>query len=377
MKNIKFGVFFVGLALAVTGTVSVAAQDRVGPRRDVQVFGGAGGSQLGIRVSDSTNGVRVDDVNTGSPAEKAGIREGDVVVEFDGERVRSAMQLTRLVRETPNGRSVAVAVMRDGKRQALQATPQSREPGTGNRDAGGGKLRFSADRAELFTEQPGMASFELGGFDTLYVEASVPARALGDSTALGCLLSDPAGITSAFSLKGEVSDRDKALIASGPVGVLDPPRLRGVYRVECRTGPRAVLVDRFEVRGKPDLPALDSRLVSAALFAGGEEAPGDEAVADVVFSAARLTALWLVAVLDHPGKAAGTLAYSCRVTGARNAVIATRGAQSLPVAAADRAIVLRQRIAPPARQRWAPGKYQLSCASGPLVFLRIGFDLTR
>jgi serine protease Do len=124
MKDIKFGAFFLGLTLAVVAAISVAAQDRVEPRRDMRVFGG-GGSQLGIRVSDSATGVRVDDVDTGSPADTAGIREGDVVVEFDGERVRSAMQLTRLVRETPNGRSVAVAVMRDGKRQALQATPEA------------------------------------------------------------------------------------------------------------------------------------------------------------------------------------------------------------------------------------------------------------
>ena len=124
MKDIKFGALFLGLTLAVVAAISVAAQDRVEPRRDMRVFGG-GGSQLGIRVSDSATGVRVDDVDSGSPADKAGIREGDVVVEFDGERVRSAMQLTRLVRETPNGRSVAVAVMRDGKRQALQATPEA------------------------------------------------------------------------------------------------------------------------------------------------------------------------------------------------------------------------------------------------------------
>ena len=116
----KFRAFCLGLALVVGGAVSLAAQDR----RELRVFGG--GAQLGISVSDTSNGVRVDDVNQGSPAEKAGIREGDLVVEFDGERVRSAMQLTRLVRETPEGRQVAVAVMRDGKRQTLQATPEAR-----------------------------------------------------------------------------------------------------------------------------------------------------------------------------------------------------------------------------------------------------------
>jgi S1-C subfamily serine protease len=137
MTNIKFGAFFLGLTLAVVAAVSVAAQDRMEPRRDVRIFEG-GGTQLGISVSDTATGVRVDDVRTGGPAEKAGIREGDVLVEFDGERVRSAMQLTRLVRETPDGRQVAVAVMRDGKRQTLQATP---EAGTAGEFAGGDFMR--------------------------------------------------------------------------------------------------------------------------------------------------------------------------------------------------------------------------------------------
>jgi serine protease Do len=123
MKNIKFGALFLGLTLVTAAAVSVAAQERFESRRFF-----ANGAQLGVSVSDTANGVRVDTVHAGSPAEKAGIREGDLVVEFDGERVRSAMQFTRLVRETPNGRSVAVAVMRDGKRQALQATPEDGRP---------------------------------------------------------------------------------------------------------------------------------------------------------------------------------------------------------------------------------------------------------
>jgi serine protease Do len=124
----KFATLCIGLTLAVGAAVSVAAQDRFESRIVT------GGPQLGISVSDTATGVRVDDVHAGSAAEKAGIREGDLVVEFDGERVRSALQLTRLVRETPEGRQVAVAVMRDGKRQALQATPELREPAAGNRD---------------------------------------------------------------------------------------------------------------------------------------------------------------------------------------------------------------------------------------------------
>ena len=128
MKNVKFGVFFLGLTVAIAGAVSVAAHPSTHEPpaaqelRSLRAFGDA---QLGMNVRDTAEGVRVEEVAQGTAAEKAGIRVGDLILEFDGERVRSAMQLTRLVRETPNGRSVAVAVMRDGKRQALQATPEA------------------------------------------------------------------------------------------------------------------------------------------------------------------------------------------------------------------------------------------------------------
>lgn len=89
------------------------------------------GSQLGVTVSDvddaATPGVRVDDVAADSAAEKGGVKEGDLVVEFDGERVRSARQLTRLVQETPDGRTVKMTVMRGKDRQTLEVTPQAAE----------------------------------------------------------------------------------------------------------------------------------------------------------------------------------------------------------------------------------------------------------
>ena len=149
MRNIKFGIFVLGLIVAIGGAISVIdAQDvRVEqPRRgrgDVMVLDGRG-AQLGVSVSDSSGGVRVDEVREDSPAEKAGVREGDLVVEFDGERVRSARQLTRLVQETPDGRTVAMAVMRDGKRQTLQATPESRGDFTFNFD--GNEIRSEIER---------------------------------------------------------------------------------------------------------------------------------------------------------------------------------------------------------------------------------------
>lgn len=98
-----------------------------GDRRVIQLDGR--GSQLGVMVSDvnDATGVRVDSVEEGSAAAKGGVKAGDIVVEFDGERVRSARQLTRLVQETPAGRAVKMAVRRGSDRQTLDVTPDARE----------------------------------------------------------------------------------------------------------------------------------------------------------------------------------------------------------------------------------------------------------
>jgi serine protease Do len=70
-------------------------------------------------------GAFVADVEKGSPAEKAGVMTGDIIVEFDGERVRSARQLSRLVRESADDRTVRVAIVRDGNRRNVDLTPAS------------------------------------------------------------------------------------------------------------------------------------------------------------------------------------------------------------------------------------------------------------
>jgi hypothetical protein len=252
------------------------------------------------------------------------------------------------------------------------------DSGAGSRESGGGKLRFFARHSDAAADTAAHTTFETGGYDTLLVEASAPQRVVGDSAAFACALTDPAGITSEFRLEGALEGKDKVLVARGPLSALEPPKFRGSYRVECRAGGRAVLADRFEVSGKPDIAELDARLVNVALFDGGDEPPGDEAVPDVAFSAAKLKSLWIVALLDHPAeKTAAPFAYSCKVTGARNAVVASSGPQTLSVGNRDRVIVLRQRLAPAPRQRWVPGKYGVTCGSGSGTFLSESLDLIR
>lgn len=113
-------------------------------------FGGAR-SAIGISVRDvddpaAETGAVVMDVRAEGPANAAGIEPGDVIVEFDGERVRGARQLARVVEETPAGRTVPLRVRRDGSALALQVTP-AEAPGWAARlaDVDSARLRRGMD----------------------------------------------------------------------------------------------------------------------------------------------------------------------------------------------------------------------------------------
>ena len=67
-------------------------------------------------------GVEILTVMPDSPAQKAGLKEHDVVLEYSGIRVDSAQQFQRLVRETPAGRTVPLVISRDGATQTFEVT---------------------------------------------------------------------------------------------------------------------------------------------------------------------------------------------------------------------------------------------------------------
>jgi serine protease Do len=146
-------VLALALAPAVRGQAKAAGQDArsatnfalaVDP--DVQWLD-AGGPQIGVNVHDGEKGegVIVNDVRGESPAAKAGVKAGDVISEFDGEKVRSARQLTRLVQETPAGRSVKMAVVRDGKRVELTVAPEAGGGAVWNEQLRGDMGRLTQD----------------------------------------------------------------------------------------------------------------------------------------------------------------------------------------------------------------------------------------
>ena len=98
-----------------------------------------GGTYLGVNLAEITSdrardlklkeayGVEITRVEEGSPADKAGLKAGDVVLEYNGQRVEGMEQFGRLVRETPTGREVKLLISRNGVTQPMTATVQTRK----------------------------------------------------------------------------------------------------------------------------------------------------------------------------------------------------------------------------------------------------------
>ena len=120
----------VAIPVVVTALGGAEAEQNQGPAVLASGLLNRGGTHIGVTVrdveggEDPSEGAVVEDVRSESPADAAGFESGDLIVEFDGERVRSARQLTRLVQETPAGRSVAATVVRAESRMSLNVTPE-------------------------------------------------------------------------------------------------------------------------------------------------------------------------------------------------------------------------------------------------------------
>lgn len=107
-------------------------KEMLGQDPDVLVMSSDDGSGwLGVEISEVTaekakdlkltavRGVIVRDVEPDSPAAKAGLKENDIITEYDGQIVEGTVQFRRLVRETPAGRTVTLAVSRNGNTQNI------------------------------------------------------------------------------------------------------------------------------------------------------------------------------------------------------------------------------------------------------------------
>lgn len=67
----------------------------------------------------TTEGALIGEVNKDSPAEKGGLKMGDVIISFDGKKVKDMKKLPPIVAETPVGKKVEVTIIRKGKKKRL------------------------------------------------------------------------------------------------------------------------------------------------------------------------------------------------------------------------------------------------------------------
>lgn len=70
-------------------------------------------------------GARVQEINSGSAADKAGLKQGDIITKIDGKPVKGSLSLVGFVRQYAVGDTVELTVVRDGKEQKIPVTLQA------------------------------------------------------------------------------------------------------------------------------------------------------------------------------------------------------------------------------------------------------------
>lgn len=199
------------------------------------------GNYLGVRVEELTRenakeyglsgeprGVGVTQVLKGSPAERAGIRERDVIVRFDGEAVTSVRKLTRLITESSPDHTARIGVLRGGSEQEVSVTLTRRErmaPAAAGQLFGGVDLaeaqRFGEEWAKNSEEwKRENKGFEELGRDGSGVFALGSSRRIGvTTTTLGKQLAGYFGVSHGVLVNSveQGSPADKAGLRAGDV----------------------------------------------------------------------------------------------------------------------------------------------------------------
>ncbi|HEV2420487.1 MAG TPA: PDZ domain-containing protein [Candidatus Acidoferrales bacterium] len=123
-------------------------------------------------------GVQVTEILPDGPAAKAGLQTNDVIVQYDGHDVEGTVQFRRLVRETPPGRSVPIAVLRAGHEQKMTIQVGNRAKSLESEWHEGAPLALSVP-SQAYNFKMEMPELFMGMTPTLGIEAEDVTGQLG------------------------------------------------------------------------------------------------------------------------------------------------------------------------------------------------------
>jgi serine protease Do len=193
----------LGLAVLPLGLLVMAGFAQQTPRsRNIQVITPGNQPYLGIGVKDvdpdsakkfnlkEVRGTEVTSVADESPAAKAGLKPGDVILEFNGQPIEGGEQLSRMVRETPIGRQVRLGVWRNGALQTLNATVETHKgPQTFSFNGNGGGWQ-QVDPEQLRNLQEQFRNFHMPEMPGM---PGMPGMAMPTNTAMLGIMGEPLG----------------------------------------------------------------------------------------------------------------------------------------------------------------------------------------
>lgn len=133
MRRTTPSMVLVLFALIVTMSAAAFSAASAAARPWLGVFTQEVTSDLrdGLDLRDNDNGVLVNRVVEDSPADRAGLRKGDLIVRFNSRSVESPDALARLVGDSRNGQEIALEILRHGDRQTLSVTLAARPASDG------------------------------------------------------------------------------------------------------------------------------------------------------------------------------------------------------------------------------------------------------
>jgi len=236
----------VGIGFAVPSSLAKPVID------DLRKFGRTRRGWLGVHIQSVTDeiaenlgikdkeqrGALVASVTPGGPAEKAGLKAGDVIIRFDGKKVTEMRRLPRIVAETAVGREAEVVVLREGRTvsskvmvgeleeaEQAEAKAQAGKPGKGGAQSKVAALGLAVATLSPENRQKYELSEDARGLVVTEVEANGPAAEKGLKPGAVLVEAAQKELASPADLVAKVEEARKAgrksilLLVDGPQGL--------------------------------------------------------------------------------------------------------------------------------------------------------------